>query len=84
MSKPNKPARKRKPDATADHALWGTIRNRTSAARETICDAVYASIVDLEDGTDAQLIVHASKRCGKKITIAAIVSSALPSSRLLM
>jgi hypothetical protein len=37
-------------------------------ASESITDAVYAAIADLEDGTDAQLIAYASKRCGKKIT----------------
>jgi hypothetical protein len=36
--------------------------------RETVTEAVYAAIADLEDGTDAQLIAYASKRCGKKIT----------------
>jgi hypothetical protein len=36
--------------------------------RQTITEAVYAAIADLEDCTDAQLIAYASKRCGKKIT----------------
>ena len=36
--------------------------------RETVNDAVYAAIADLEDATDAELIAYASKSCGKKIT----------------
>jgi hypothetical protein len=36
--------------------------------RETVNEAVCAAFADLEDGTDAQLIAYASKRCGKKIT----------------
>lgn len=36
--------------------------------RLSLADAVYEAIADLEDASDAQLIRHVSKLCGKRIT----------------
>jgi hypothetical protein len=59
----------RNPDFTLTWEKHGQPRmKKPTIERETVTDAVYAAIADLEDSTDAELIAYAAKRCGKKIT----------------
>jgi hypothetical protein len=55
---------------------------KTTIERETVTEAVYAAVADLEDASDAELIAYASKRCGKKITPAQFKRAVKACSRI--
>ena len=46
--------------------MQSSMAKTKKATSETISEAVYAAVADLEDASDAQLIAYASERCGKK------------------